>query len=140
MDREVYGIFQTRITGVDCHLLLQGIFPSQELNLHILHWQADSLPLSHQGSPSNLHRGNNNDRDLPGGPVVKNLPSNAGSVGSNSCQGTKIPLALEQLNPWATTTEASSAYSLCCTTGEAIAMRSLHNRKIIIIVKKDKLT
>ena len=105
MDREVHGIFQTRITGVDCHLLLQGIFPSQELNLHILHWQADSLPLSHQGSPTNIHRGNNNDRDFPGGPVVKNLPSNAGYVGSNSCQGTKIPLALEQLNPWATTTE-----------------------------------
>ena len=30
--------------------LLQGIFPIQGLNLHLLHWQADSLPLRHQGS------------------------------------------------------------------------------------------
>ena len=37
-----------------CHFLLQGIFPTQGLNLHLLYWQADSLPLSHLGSPS-LH-------------------------------------------------------------------------------------
>ena len=28
-----------------------GIFPDQGSNLCLLHWQADSLPLSHQGSP-----------------------------------------------------------------------------------------
>ena len=33
-----------------CHALLQGIFPTQESNLNLLHWQGDSLPLSHQGS------------------------------------------------------------------------------------------
>ena len=37
-------------TGVDCHFLLQGIFPTQESNLWLLHWQADSLLLSHLGS------------------------------------------------------------------------------------------
>ena len=41
-----HGIFQAN-TGVGCHLLLQGIFPAQGLNLHLLHWQADSLLLSH---------------------------------------------------------------------------------------------
>ena len=34
-----------------CHFLLQGIFPTQESNLGLLHWQAVSLPLSHLGSP-----------------------------------------------------------------------------------------
>ena len=34
-----------------CYFLLQGIFPIQESNPHFLHWQADSLLLSHQGSP-----------------------------------------------------------------------------------------
>ena len=34
-----------------------------------------------------------------GGPVVKNLPSNAGDVGSIPDQGTKIPHALGQLSP-----------------------------------------
>ena len=35
-------------TGVGCHAFLQGIFPTQESNLHflsLLHWQAGSLPL-----------------------------------------------------------------------------------------------
>ena len=40
--------FPGKNTGVDCHFLLQGIFPTQGLNLHLLcllHWQADCLPL-----------------------------------------------------------------------------------------------
>ena len=32
------------------YFLLQGLFLTQELNLCFLHWQADSLSLSHQGS------------------------------------------------------------------------------------------
>ena len=31
--------------------LLQGIFPTQGSNSCLLHWQVDSLPLSHEGSP-----------------------------------------------------------------------------------------
>ena len=38
-------------TGLWCHFLLQGIFSTQVSNLHLLQWQADSLPLSRQGSP-----------------------------------------------------------------------------------------
>ena len=37
-------------TGEGCRFLLQGIFPTQGSNLHLLrplHWQAGSLPLSH---------------------------------------------------------------------------------------------
>ena len=39
-------------TGVGCHALLQGIFPTQGLNLHLLcllHWQAGPLPLAPPG-------------------------------------------------------------------------------------------
>ena len=32
------------------HSLLQGIFPTQGSNVHLLHWQVGSLLLSHQGS------------------------------------------------------------------------------------------
>ena len=35
-------------TGVGCHFLLQGTFPTQRFNLRLLHCQADSLPLSRQ--------------------------------------------------------------------------------------------
>ena len=45
--------FPGKITGMGCHFLLQGIFPTQGSNLHLLcllHWQADSLPLHHLGS------------------------------------------------------------------------------------------
>ena len=41
-------------TEVGWHFLYQGIFPTQGSNpcfLHLLHWQADFLPLSHLGSP-----------------------------------------------------------------------------------------
>ena len=31
-----------------------GIFPDQGSNLRLLHWQVDSLPLSHEGSPACL--------------------------------------------------------------------------------------
>ena len=37
-----------------CRVLLQGVFLSQGWNprlLHLLYWQADSLTLSHLGSP-----------------------------------------------------------------------------------------
>ena len=50
----VHAISQARITGVGSHFLLQGIFPTQRSNPHLLwllHWQADTLPLSHLGSP-----------------------------------------------------------------------------------------
>ena len=43
--------------------------------------------------------------DFPGGPVVKNPPSNAGDTGSIPGQGTKIPHATGQLSPHATTAE-----------------------------------
>ena len=52
----VRGIFQARITGVGCHFLLQGVYLTQGANpclLHLLHWQVNSLPLSHFGG----HRG-----------------------------------------------------------------------------------
>ena len=41
-------------TGVGCHALLQGIFLTQGSNPHLLHWQVDSLPLSHLESPKLL--------------------------------------------------------------------------------------
>ena len=51
----VHGIFPGKNTGVGCHSLLQGIFPTQGLNprlLDLLHWQAGSLPLVPTGKPS----------------------------------------------------------------------------------------
>ena len=38
--------------------ILQGIFPTQELNLGLLHWQVDSLPAESQGKPKNTGVGN----------------------------------------------------------------------------------
>ena len=46
-------------TGVGGCALLQGIFPTQGLILHllyILHWQAGSLPLAPAGKPQHLER------------------------------------------------------------------------------------
>ena len=48
-------------------------------------------------------------RDFPGGPVVKNPPSNAGDTGLIPGPGTKIPHVVGQLSPRTATTE-----SACC--------------------------
>ena len=39
--------FSSKDTGVGCHFLHQGIFPTQGSSLHLLYWQMGSLPLSH---------------------------------------------------------------------------------------------
>ena len=45
----VHSILQAENTGVGCHLLLQGIFPTQGLNSGLLHCRQTLYPLSHQG-------------------------------------------------------------------------------------------
>ena len=52
--------------------------------------------------------------DYPGGPVVKNPPSNAGDVGSILGRGTKIPHAVGQLSWCATTTELERLNERVC--------------------------
>ena len=47
--------FPGKNTGVGCHFLFQGIFPSQGLNWYLLcplHWQVDSLSTAPSGKPS----------------------------------------------------------------------------------------
>ena len=59
--------FPGKNTEVGCHFLLQGIFLTQGSNLcllSLLHWQADSLPLSHLRSPSLSSRVYSNSRPL----------------------------------------------------------------------------
>ena len=51
----VHGDTPVKNTGVGCPALLQGIFLTQRSNLHLLHllhWQAGSLPLAPPGKPS----------------------------------------------------------------------------------------
>ena len=63
-------------------------------------------------------------RDFPGGPVVKNPPSNSGDTGSIPDQGTKIPQAMGRLSPCATTTEPAHS-GACAATGE----KTTHHNK-----------
>ena len=51
----------------------------------------------------------NQGRDFPGGPVVLNLLSNAGDMGSIPSQGTKISYAVGQLSPHTSTMDP-----ICC--------------------------
>ena len=47
-------------TGVGCHAILQGIFPTQRLNpslSSLLHWEGSSLPLAPSGKPTSLASG-----------------------------------------------------------------------------------
>ena len=49
-----HGIFPGKNPGVACHFLLQGIFPTQESNPGLQHWQAGSLLT---GCPTRSHWG-----------------------------------------------------------------------------------
>ena len=51
----IHGDSPGKDTGVGCHALLQGTFPTQGLNLRLLcflHWEVDSLLLTRQGNHS----------------------------------------------------------------------------------------
>ena len=43
--------FSRHDTWVGSHFILQGIFPTQESNPRLVHWQAGSLPLASPGKP-----------------------------------------------------------------------------------------
>ena len=56
--------------------------------------------------------------DSPGGPIVRNPPSNAGDASSIPGQGTKIPHATRQLSLSTTMGEKPACHnedSMCCS-------------------------
>ena len=56
MDYTVHGILQARILELGSLSLLQGIFPTQGLNLGLLHCRRILYQLSYQGSPRYSYR------------------------------------------------------------------------------------
>ena len=87
--------FPDKNTGVGCHVLLQGIFPTQGSNHCLLHWQADSLPLSHQGSQSYLQNGKleigtENDRRTGWGRCIKDGTLSSETVSGLPCAVSKV--------------------------------------------------
>ena len=64
--------------------------------------------------------------DFPGGPVVKNMPRNARSVGSVPGRGTKVTHALRQLSLQDATTEPM------CTTRECVRHKATSHMTVKI--------
>ena len=58
--------FPGKKTGLGYHSS-PGVFPNQELNLHLSHWQADSFPLSNQGSLVRVNREKEKDVNIHDG-------------------------------------------------------------------------
>ena len=50
----VHGDSPGKNTGMGCHALLQGIFPTQGFNPGLPHYRQIVYPLSHKGSPRRL--------------------------------------------------------------------------------------
>ena len=74
--------FPDKDTGVDCHFLLQGIFPTQESKLSLLH-RRQTLPSELPGKPWCAQKFQQYKMEFggfPGGTVVKNMPANAGDT------------------------------------------------------------
>ena len=109
-----------------------GIFPDQGLNLCLLHWQADSLPLSHQGSPfhllltTDLFQG---DPFLP--PLFPHQPSATKSVFSSIPPAPHVPHRVlaprSQALLWAVSSAGlpSSGHTLLLRPSRAAAQGSL---------------
>ena len=71
-------------TGMGCHALLQGIFPAQGSNLHLLyllHWQVGSLPLAPSGKPKNTGLDCH---------FLLQCKRRGGSKGKNVCKGHEV--------------------------------------------------
>ena len=68
-------------------------------------------------------------RDFPGGPVVKNPPSNAGDTGWITGQGTKIPHAVGQLShaPQLLSLAASTREPACRKLQSPHALEPVHH-------------
>ena len=64
-------------------------------------------------------------RDFPGGPMVKNPPSNATDEGSIPGQGPKIPHVVAKRSP---RERAQALWSLCAAT-KVLVMKSLKKKK-----------
>ena len=85
-----HGLYPTRLlcpwdfpgnsTGVDCHFLLQGIFPNQGLNPGLPHCRQTLYRLSHQVTQVQTCSLMHILRASQVAPVVKNLPADAGDV------------------------------------------------------------
>ena len=56
----VHGVSQAKNTGVGCHFLLQGIFLTQESNLHFLHWRVNPWSLAPPGKSHSKNKSSPN--------------------------------------------------------------------------------
>ena len=92
----VHGDSPGMNTGVGCHALLQGIFPTQGSNpspLRLLHWHTDSLPLAPPGKPvPRIHTSNYNELHCE-----KDMHSRASCYMTCSCQSR---LSNNDPHPW----------------------------------------
>ena len=84
----VHGASPGKNTGVGCHTLLQGTFPTQGLHQHLLHllrWQEGSLPLAPSGNPVtriNMCKSLNTGLGFAGSSDGKESACNAGDLDS----------------------------------------------------------
>ena len=97
----VYAHSPDKNTGVGCHALLRGIFPTQGSNprlLCLLHWQVGSLPLALPAKPSLLYNEPNQRHvfihHLPLRPPSH--PAHSTSLGHHRTQSS-APCAIEQV-------------------------------------------
>ena len=113
-------------TGVGCHFLLEGIFPTQGSNPHLPHCRQMLYPPSHQGSPIYKEKQvcfkkalfkrykEMKARGLPWWksawlPLVGNLPSNIVGMGSFHARGTRISHASDN---WTHAPQSQSPHAL----------------------------
>ena len=113
------GFFSGKNTGVGCHFLLQWIFLTEPWNLCLLHWQADSLLLSHLGSPQQkltlwvLEARSPPSRCQQGCALISSMPFSLPSL--------SYPLSWVILGLW----RCDSNLHLCCYTSSSLCLHTI---------------
>ena len=118
--------FPGKNTGMLCHFLLQGIFLTWGLKLHLcvsLYWQVYSLPLSRLGSPA-VRLGANYSKDcgFPRGSNGKEFTCNAGDLSSVHGSGRSLEKGMA--------THSSVLSSRMSWTEEPVGLQSMTSPRV----------
>ena len=115
-------------TGVNCHAFLQGIFPTQGSNPRLsclLHKQADSVPLSHQGSPKQGNSPQFPER-APAWTLSRvSLQESGATAGrgqgtKGECEGTLVTWGSQATSPKCEARDKGGSRTKCTETSEEI--------------------
>ena len=98
----IHGVLQARNIGVGCHFLLQGTFPTPELNPGLLHCRQILYQLSYEGAQGLLEKQPMRYKSLRLGGLTNWFVGDCFGFRTGSPMSQKTPQVLGKLEPLVT--------------------------------------